>query len=98
MLWKNGISQGKNMAGVSAFKDKKRTIIYLLPRDSFFMAAFVFDEKATVEALRSNISQDIKDCIATAKIYAEGRGFRIEVQNKTTLTDIKKLVEIKLSH
>ena len=36
-------------------KDKKRAIIYLLPRDKFFMVAFVFGEKATADALKSEI-------------------------------------------
>ena len=79
-------------------KDKKRAIIYLLPRDKFFMVAFVFGEKATADALKSEICQEIKEIIQSAKVYAEGRGFRIEVRDKVLLNDIKKLVNIKLSY
>ena len=79
-------------------KDKKRAIIYLLPRDKYFLVAFVFGAKATEEALTSGINNDIKITIESARVYAEGRGFRIEVRNKENIDDIKKLVGFKLHH
>lgn len=77
-------------------KDKKRAIVYLLPRDKYFMAAFVFGEKATADALVSSIQDAVKEIIASARVYAEGRGFRIEVRNEENLKDIIKLIDIKL--
>jgi hypothetical protein len=62
------------------------------------MVAFVFGEKAANEALGSNISDSIKNEISSARVYAEGRGFRIEVKDDSMLEDIKKLIEIKLAH
>ena len=79
-------------------KDKKRAIIYLLPRDKYFMVAFVYGEKAATAALGSDISPDLKNIISSAKVYAEGRGFRIEIRNDEKLDDLKKLIEIKISH
>jgi hypothetical protein len=79
-------------------KDKKRAIIYLLPRDKFFLAAFVFGEKATKDALDSNIASGIKTTIESARVYAEGRGFRIEVRNDAIINDIKTLIDIKLKY
>jgi hypothetical protein len=79
-------------------KDMKRAIIYLLPRKDYFLAAFVFGEKATKEALGSSISSDIKDIIESARVYVEGRGFRVEVREENVLTDIKKLIDIKLAY
>ncbi len=79
-------------------KDKKRAIVYLLPRDGFFLAALVFGEKATAGARNSEISPDIMQIIETARVYAEGRGFRIEVKNGNGLNDIKKLIDIKLKY
>ena len=79
-------------------KDKKRTIIYLLPRDGFFLAALVFGAKATDEARNSEISQDIMQIIESARVYAEGRGFRIEVKDGNSIKDIKKLIDIKLKY
>lgn len=79
-------------------KDKKRAIIYLLPRDKYFLVTFVFGVKASSEALASGISDDVKTTIESAKVYAEGRGFRIEVKNEAIVEDIKKLIHIKVSN
>lgn len=78
-------------------KDKRRAIVYLLPRDNYFMAAFVYGEKAAAAALGSDISPEIKHIISSAKVYAEGRGFRIEVRNDKIIDDIKNLIDIKIS-
>ena len=79
-------------------KDNKRAIIYLLPRDKFFMVAFVFGEKATKDALDSNVTPEIKTIIESARVYAEGRGFRIEVRNETIVKDVKSLIDIMLKY
>ena len=79
-------------------KDKKRAIIYLLPRDGYFMAAFVYGEKAVNEALESDIPTEIKTIIQSARVYAEGRGFRITINDGQHTETLKKLVEIKLRH
>jgi hypothetical protein len=79
-------------------KDKKRAIIYLLPRERYFKVAFVFGQKAYELILDSPISESIKTELAGARVYAEGRGIRIDVKDSGILDEIKKLVEIKLSH
>jgi hypothetical protein len=79
-------------------KDKKRAIVYLLPRDKYFKAAFVFGQKATDSIILSNISNDIKAELEAAKVYAEGRGIRIDVRDEEILLDIKKLIDIKLAN
>jgi hypothetical protein len=78
--------------------DKKRVLVYLLPRDGFFKVALVFGQKATDAVLASKVADAIKKELEAAKPYAEGRGIRIEVKNKSIVKDIKKLVEIKISH
>lgn len=75
--------------------DKKRVLIYLLPRDAFFKAAFVFGQKATDVILNSTIAESIVDELKSAKVYAEGRGIRIDVTDKSIVADIKKLITIK---
>jgi hypothetical protein len=91
-------SPGKNYGWSFRIKDKKRSIIYLLPRDKYFLVAFVFGEKATKDALDSKIATGIKTTIESARVYAEGRGFRIEVRNDAIVEDIKKLIDIKLKY
>jgi hypothetical protein len=79
-------------------QDKKRAIVYFLPRDRFFKVAFVFGTKAMNEILASEISEIIKTDLQSARVYAEGRGIQIEVKDDSNLTDIKKLIEIKLAY
>ncbi|MBT3303274.1 MAG: DUF3788 domain-containing protein [Bacteroidetes bacterium] len=89
---------GKKYGWSYRIKDKKRAIIYFLPRDGYFKVAFVFGEKAFNEILNSTISDEIKKELSLAKKYAEGRGIRIEVKNEIIIEDIKKLIEIKLAN
>lgn len=77
-------------------KDKKRAIVYLLPRDQHFEVAFVFGQKATDLILVSGVSDRIKTDLQNARVYAEGRGLRIEVRDAAVLQDIKVLVDFKL--
>lgn len=79
-------------------KDKKRAIVYFLPRDGFFKVAFVFGTKAMNEILASDISEIIKTDLQKARVYAEGRGIQVEVNDDSTLNDITKLIEIKLAY
>lgn len=79
-------------------KDKKRAIIYLLPREKYFKVAFVFGQKATDAIMKSQISGEIKAELEAAKVYAEGRGIRIGVNDESGMEDIKTLIEIKLAY
>jgi hypothetical protein len=87
---------GKNYGWGFRLRDKKRAIIYMTPCDKYFLASLVFGEAASKEALNSKISDNIKKIITDVKVYAEGRGIRIEVKNSKILNDIKILVKIKL--
>ena len=79
-------------------KDKKRAIIYLLPREQFFKVAFVFGHKATDAIMQSEVSEEIKSELNAARVYAEGRGIRIDVNTDHILKDIKELIDIKIAH
>ena len=78
--------------------DKKRVLVYLLPRDGFLKVAKVFGQKAFEAVMNSNVSADIKQELAAAKAYAEGRGIRIDVRNEKILKDIRALIDIKLMY
>ena len=78
-------------------KDKKRVIIYLLPRDTFFRVAMVFGKKAVDEIMNADVSVEIKDLLVSAIVYAEGRGIRFDVRDESNIRDIRKLIDIKLS-
>lgn len=78
--------------------DRKRVLLYLLPRNKFFKTALVFSQKATNKILESDIVDHIKNEIKAAKVYAEGRGIRTEVKDKSNINDILKLITIKISN
>jgi hypothetical protein len=79
-------------------KDKRRAIIYLLPRANYFKAAMVFGQKAFDVIMKSNISKDIKAEFKSARVYAEGRGIRIEVKDESVIGDIKELISVKIAN
>ena len=79
-------------------KDKKRAIVYLLPRDKFFKIALIFGQKATDAIMDSQVNSSIKSELASAKVYVEGRGIKLDILNETLLDDLKTLIEIKISH
>jgi len=89
---------GKNYGWGFRLKDKKRAILYLSPGDGCFKASLVFGEKATREALAGHISDEIKKIIESAKVYAEGRGVRVDVTGPEFVADIKKMILIKLKN
>ncbi len=77
-------------------KDKKRAILYLLPRDGFFKVAFVFGAKAFGVIMAGGLPDSIKNELAAARVYAEGRGIRIDVHDNSILPDIFQLIGVKL--
>lgn len=79
-------------------KDKKRAILYLLPRNGFFKVAFVFGQKATDIVMSRSISEQIKAELSASKPYAEGRGLRIDIKDSSSIKDIKELIDIKLAN
>jgi len=89
---------GKKYGWSFRIKDKKRAIIYLLPRDQYFKVAFVFGDKAVNEIMNSQITNDIKKELSQATKYAEGRGIRIDVKSVSIISNIEKLIDIKLNN
>jgi hypothetical protein len=87
---------GKTFGWSFRVKDSKRVIVYMLPRVGFFKAAFNFGQRAVDAIMASGVSPSIKQELATARVYAEGRGIRIDVREESDLDDVITLVEIKL--
>lgn len=78
--------------------DKKRALVYLLPRDGFFKVAFVFGQRAVDAIEKAGVDASILAELKSAKAYAEGRGIRLEVRSSRMPEDIKKLIGIKIAH
>lgn len=94
-LWKYG---GEKYGWGFRLNDKKRVIVYLGPGNGYFRVSLVFGEKATLAALNSTISQEVKKIIEASPVYAEGRGIRLEVKNAQLIDDILQLISIKIEH
>ena len=88
---------GKKYGWSFRIKDKKRAIIYFLPRREEFLVAFVFGGKAFEAIQKSEVSSKIVSDLETAKVYAEGRGVRIPVPDQSALKDIFTLIDFKLA-
>ncbi len=88
---------GKKYGWSFRIKDKRRAIVYLLPRDGEFLTAFVFGGKAFEVIKKSDVSAQIISDLESAKVYAEGRGIRIPVPDSSAQEDIFKLIDIKLA-
>lgn len=89
---------GRKFGWSFRIKDKKRVIIYLLPREGYFKVAFVFGQKATDAVLNSEVADDIKEQLQAANVYAEGRGIRIDIRDPHILRDVREMIAIKLAH
>ena len=82
---------GKKWGWSLALKQKKRTIVYLTPSETFFYAGFALGEKAVAEALRSGLSPGVLALINSSRKYAEGRVVRLEVH---TAEDVRHVLMI----
>ena len=79
-------------------QQRKRNIVYLGPRDGFFLAAFALGEKAVTAARKSALPSEVLKIIADAKRYAEGTAVRIEVRHPADLEVVKTLAKIKIEN
>ena len=77
---------------------KKRNILFIVPCDAYFRAAFTFGDKASDLVYKSGLLPEaIKKSLHQAQKHAEGKTIQIEVKNENDLKNILTLVAIKLS-
>jgi hypothetical protein len=75
---------------------KKRNMFFLIPGDRHFTLGFVFGDRAVEAIEKSNLPAAMIREVKDARRYAEGRGLRIEVRNRTAVSHVLKLVDIKV--
>lgn len=79
-------------------KQKKRTVLYMTPCKGYFLVGFALGEKAVKAAHASRLSATVLAAIDGAPKYAEGRGVRLEVRNKTAREQVKRVAAIKMAN
>lgn len=89
---------GKKYGWSYRIKDKKRALIYFLPREGYFKVAFVFGDRALNDIMNSDISETIKTNLKQAPKYVEGTGIRINISDSTCIRDIEQLLDFKLKY
>jgi hypothetical protein len=61
------------------------------------LCAFVYGSKATEAALLAKLPKAVMKEIEEAPVYAEGRGFRLEVKKAKDIETMKTLAAIKMA-
>ncbi len=78
-------------------RQKKRTILYLIPQDQAFLAGVVLGDRALAVLRRDDLSPGTRELIDQAPRYGEGTGFRIPVESKTDCANVEVVVAAKMS-
>jgi len=88
---------GKAYGWSLGLKGKKRAVAYLIPGQAGFTCSMALSAAAVTEAGKRAFPPDVKQAIATAKNYPEGRAVRIEVQSSQDAAIAKELIDLKVS-
>jgi hypothetical protein len=75
-------------------KRGKRRIIYMVPAQGAFEAAFILGDKALAAARESKLPKKVLD----GTRYPEGTGIRVEVKSAKELVLVEKLAAVKLAN
>jgi len=76
---------------------KKRNVLFIVPRQHYFRAAFSFSDRGVDLVFHSKLPEIIKKELVEARKYAEGRTIQIEIKNDVDCNNILELIHIKLS-
>lgn len=77
---------------------KKRIIVYMTPREGWFLVSFALGERAVAAAREARLAPAVLKAIDEAPRYAEGRGVRIEVRSSDPVPALAALAVIKSEH
>lgn len=92
-----GFSSKKTGWGLR-LKHEKRTILYMIPCESYFLASLALGEKAAKATHETDLPVSVLKVIDSAKKYAEGRGVRLEVRSAEDVHSVEKLAAIKMAN
>ncbi len=76
---------------------RKRTIVYLVPGPGFFVASFALKAKVCEAVATSQLPSSVREAVARAPVYAEGRGLRLEVRRERDLSPVEALAAVAMA-
>jgi hypothetical protein len=88
---------GKQYGWSLGLKQKKRSIVYLIPGEGVFLCSLAFSEKAVAEARTRALPAGVMKIIDEAKRFPEGRAVRLGIMSGKDVAVVKELVDIKMS-
>lgn len=71
-------------------KSGKRTLVYLIPQEGAFEAAFVFGQAAVDAAQNAPLPARVIQEINEARVYMEGRSVQVEIWEKADVGTVKR--------
>jgi hypothetical protein len=80
-----------------ALAHRGRRVFHLTPHSGFFTVVFTLGDRAVTTAMRSNLPEEILSAIKSARKYAEGRSFPIDVTVADDVAVVLQLASIKMS-
>jgi len=86
---------GKNSGWTMKMIRGTRNLLFFIPQEGYFRLAFTFGDKAVGKIMESDVPQTLKDELAGAVKYAEGRGLQLTVAAPEDLDAAKMLIDIK---
>ena len=89
---------GKQWGWAVRLKHRKRAVLYLTPSEGFFLAGLALGQKAVDAAHASDLPSTVLDAIDTSRVFAEGRGVRLEVRSGADVRSVTQLAEIKMAN
>jgi hypothetical protein len=87
---------GAKSGWVLKFLLKKRNLFFMSAQEKYFRLAFIFGDKAVDAIAESDIPSALIREVKEARRYAEGRGLRLEIRNRSSMKDVLTLVNIKV--
>ena len=91
-VWK---SSKNDFGRVCLLKQKKRTLLYIIPESGVVQVAIVLGDRAVGIALSSALAEKFKNLIREARPYVEGRGIRFDVKSAGDVSSVIELIRIK---
>jgi Protein of unknown function (DUF3788) len=88
---------GKTHGWILQLRQKRRTVLYMVPCPGYFVASFALSDQACLAVIGSQLPMQVCEVVQRAPHYPEGRAVRLDVRTKKDLATVVKLASIKMA-